>query len=61
MNIKSAKYTAPETAVLRNIKMVIEEAGKDKELFVPIDVNNRHYIELTKQVEEGKVTIEEAD
>ena len=61
MNIKSAKYTAPETAVLRSIKVVIEEEGKDKEVFVPINENNRHHKELMKQVKEGKVTIQEAD
>ena len=61
MNIKSAKYTAPETAVVRTIKMVIEEEGKDKEIFVPINENNRHHKELMKQVKEGKITIEEAD
>ena len=61
MNIKSAKYTAPETAVVRTIKMVIEEEGKDKEIFVPINENNRQHKELMKQVKEGKITIEEAD
>ena len=32
-----------------------------KNTAIPIDSANRHYIEIMKQVEEGTLTIEEAD
>ena len=32
-----------------------------KEMFVPIDENNRHYAEIKAQVDAGTLTIEDAD
>lgn len=30
-------------------------------MFIPIDVNNRHYAEIKRRVDEGTLTIQEAD
>ena len=57
MNITSAQYTAPEGTALRNIKVTIDGV----EMFVPLDPANRHYAEILKQVEEGTLTIKDAD
>ena len=32
-----------------------------KQISVPLDTANRHYVEILKQVEAGTLTIEEAD
>ena len=57
MNITLAKYTAPEGEPHRNIKATID----GQECFVTIDSANRHYVEILKQVKEGKLTIKDAD
>jgi hypothetical protein len=58
MNISEAQY----------IKNIITEKNDSinavfdgQLIFVPIDPNNRHYAEILKQVEEGKLTIKDAD
>ena len=57
MHITSAKYTAPEDTVTRNIKATIDE----QEMFVPINAeDNRHWRAIQAWVAEGN-TIEEAD
>jgi hypothetical protein len=58
MNITSAQYirNVDDTAN-ENIKAVID----GETMFVPLDPDNRHYAEILKQVEEGTLTIEEAD
>lgn len=58
MNITSAQY-------YRNIDDT-ENAGvraaiDGQELFVPLDPANRHYAEIMRQVEEGELTIQEAE
>tara|TARA_R100000406_G_scaffold76730_2_gene57274 strand:+ start:970 stop:1146 length:177 start_codon:yes stop_codon:yes gene_type:complete len=58
MNITKAKYCLNEDG---NANQVIVVTIDGKELFVPLDPNNRHYIEIMKQVEEGTLTIEDAD
>ena len=58
MNITSAKYIKePTLGIVSTIKATID----DEELFVPICEGNRHYDEIMRQVEEGTLTIEEAD
>ena len=57
MNITSAKYIKNIiTNVNDNIKAIID----DKEISVPLDTSNRHYIAIQEWVAEGN-TIEEAD
>ena len=70
MKIKSAKYMSmirtpvggKEEKVNVTVK-VIEELGDGSSLlhFVPMTENNRHYAEILKQVQEGTLTIKDAD
>ena len=56
MNITSAQYLAYEgtnTSILATID--------GQEMFVPLDPANRHYAEIMRQVNEGSLTIAEAD
>jgi len=56
MNITSVQYLSFEgenTGVLATID--------GKEMSVPLDPNNRHYAEILKQVDEGTLTIADAD
>ena len=55
-------------AQYRNIPIEISGQQKDivatidgVEMFVPIDPANRHYAEILKQVQEGTLTIKDAD
>lgn len=56
MTITSAQYVA-EDNVNQSIKATIDGV----EMFVPLDPANRHYAEIMKQVEEGRLVIQEAD
>ena len=56
MNITSAKYVQGLSKTNINVKATID----DKEMFVPIDPANRHYIAIQKWVAEGN-KIEDAD
>ena len=57
MNITSAKYVQGLSKTNINVKATID----GKEMFVPIDENNRHYAEIKAKVDAGTLTIEEAD
>jgi hypothetical protein len=58
MNITSAKYTKG----FNNIGTGSIKATIDGVLMsVPLDPANRHYAEILKQVEEGLLTIKDAD
>ena len=57
MIIINAKHFKDETDTNIGIKATINR----EELFVPYDKANRHYAEILKQVDEGTITIEEAD
>ena len=57
MNITSAQYNSFDGTNNDSIKATIDET----KTFVPLDPNNRHYAEILKQVEEGTLTIEDAD
>ena len=56
MNIKSVKY-------IKNLKgenTGLEAVLDNNEIYVPLNLANRHYAEFMRQVEAGKLTIEEA-
>ena len=62
--IENAQYTSnfkasdtKHTETFNTIKCVIDGVQRQ----VPTDPNNRHYAEILKQVEEGKLTIKDAD
>jgi len=57
MIIINAKHFKDETDTNIGIKATIN----GEELLVPYDEANRHYAEILKQVDEGTITIEEAD
>ena len=58
INITSAKYVKGFNDVGNaGIKANID--GQD--MSVPLDPDNRHYAEILKQVEEGTLTIKDAD
>ena len=58
MEIKNAKYNKS----LYGDENVSINADIDGERWsVPLDPGNRFYAEILKQVEEGKITIEDAD
>jgi hypothetical protein len=57
MNITSAQYLqSGMTGENSGIKVVID----DQILFVPLDPANRHYAEIMRQVDAGKLTIADA-
>ena len=58
MSIKLAKYINFKN--VNNNKTIKLITNADEELYVPVDINNRHYIEIQEWVAEGN-TIEEAD
>jgi len=58
MNITKAKYMSC-TELKTNTSIVSTIDGI--EMTVPLDPDNRHYAEILKQVEEGTLTIEDAD
>jgi len=57
MDIKNAKYNSNPEGVKSSIRATID----GQNVTVPMDESNIHYAEILKQVEEGKLTIEEAD
>ena len=57
MDISSAQYIQDETNTNTIVKIVVD----DETMFVPLDLNNRHYAEVLKQVESGDLTIADAD
>ena len=58
MNITSAKYLKND---ITNKNSSIKATIDGQESFVPLEEGNRHYDEIMRQVEAGKLTIEEAD
>ena len=58
MNITSAQYIkSRDDTDNTSIKATINE----KVWFVPLDPANRHYAEILRQVQEGTLTIQDAD
>jgi hypothetical protein len=56
MNITTAQYIA-DFGDNSSIRAVIDE----EEIIVPLDPNNRHYAEIMRQVNEGTLTIADAE
>ena len=56
MNITAAQYFA-EDGVNTSIKATID----GQEMSVPLDLTNRHYAEILRQVEAGTLVIAEAE
>ena len=70
MKIKSAQYTTTtrttvdgkEEKVNESVKAIEEfDDGSSLLHFIPMNENNRHYVEILKQVKEGTLTIKDAD
>ena len=57
MLIENAKYNLGMDGEICSIQATIDGV----ELSVPLDTGNRHYIEILKQVDEGTITIAEAE
>ena len=60
MNIKTAQYYKDISDKVSSIQVTLVDEP-NVSVSVPIDPNNRHYAEILKQVEEGKLTIKDAD
>ena len=58
MKIENAQYY--QTGGTHDVKM-INATIDGKQVYVPLDPNNRHYAEILKQVEEGTLTIKDAE
>ena len=56
MEITSAQY-----AKINGILLGINATINGKECSVPINMNNRHYVEILRQVEEEGLVIKEAE
>jgi len=57
MNITSAKYFNDINDTQAGVRIIVDNVTMD----VPLDPTNRHYAEILKQVEEGTLTIADAD
>ena len=57
MNITSAKYFNDINDTRAGVRIIVDDVTMD----VPLDPTNRHYAEILKQVEEGTLTIADAD
>jgi len=57
MIITNAKYGVDTEGNNISVTATIDS----QELAVPMDTDNRHYVEILKQVDEGTITIAEAD
>ena len=57
MNITSAKYLKNLEDQNSIVKIIVD----GETLFVPLDLDNRHYAEIKRQVDAGELTIDDAD
>ena len=57
MNITSAQYVKNYDDINTQVRATID----GEILHVPFDLNNRHYAEIKRQVDAGKLTIAAAD
>lgn len=57
MNITYAKYEKNLDDEINSVHIIAD--GKD--LKVPMNTDNRHYAEILRQVDEGTLTIQDAD
>ena len=59
LKIKNLKYyTGEDVKTVIGVKTILQD---DTIMFVPKANDNRHYAEILKQVEDGKLTIKDAD
>ena len=61
MNITSAQWVKNSLEPKEEPISIAITIDDNIEMFVPKDPNNRHYAEILKQVEEGTLTIKDAD
>lgn len=59
MNIESAQYAVD--SLTGNTQASITATIDGIEMSVPLDPDNRHYAEIMRQVDEGTLTIQDAD
>ncbi len=59
MKFKNAKYI--KNTLDENGTQTIEAVVNGETLHIPLDLKNRHYDEILKQVKEGTLTIKDAD
>ena len=57
MNITNAKYNVNDNGDNASICATVD----GKEVHIPLDTTNRHYIEIMRQVDAGELTIANAD
>ena len=57
MNITSAQYYNDSYGTQAGIRIVVDDTTMD----VPLEVGNRHYDEIMRQVAAGDLTIADAD
>ena len=57
MKIENAKYNINKHTNYKTISCIINGVSCS----VPINLDNRHYAEIKRQVDAGELTIEEAD
>tara|TARA_R100000458_G_C8049214_1_gene97103 strand:+ start:349 stop:528 length:180 start_codon:yes stop_codon:yes gene_type:complete len=53
--------TAAQYVQYNNVNTMVKATIDGTEMFVPIEVDNRHYAEIQRQVEAGDLTIADAD
>lgn len=58
MNITNAQYI--KDLINENVE-IIKATIDGAEMSIPLDPDNRHYAEILKQVQEGTLTIQDAD
>jgi len=58
MNITNAQYI--KDLINENVE-IIKATIDGTVMFVPLDPDNRHYAEILRQVQEGTLTIQDAD
>jgi len=58
MNITAAQYVAD---IVSNNNTSITATIDGQEMSVPLDLANRHYAEIMRQVDAGTLTIQDAD
>ncbi len=56
MNITSAQYVQ-----IFDTNTVVKATINGREWFIPMDKDNTEYVEILKQVKEGKLTIKDAE
>ena len=58
LDITSAQYVID---TLSNQNSSVKIVVNNETMFVPLDLENRHYAEIMRQVEAGTLTIQDAD